>query len=100
LNIEVNRRRVVATKSISVEPRERGFAQQVCRGDCGHWRGTGTPDMRQFARDEGVQANIKGLAAANYPVPSGFTGFSVGQILSKTQCAGLTVPIRRGCLSD
>jgi hypothetical protein len=43
--------------------------------------------MREFARDESVQANIKGLAAANYPMPSGFTGFIVGQILSKTQCA-------------
>jgi hypothetical protein len=57
--------------------RERGFVRQVCRGDCGHWRGTGTPDMREFARDEGVQANINGRAS-NYPMPSGFRGLIVG----------------------
>ena len=40
----------------------------------------------EFVRDEGVQANIKGLAA-NDPMPPGLTSFIVGPILSKAHGA-------------
>jgi hypothetical protein len=40
----------------------------------------------EFARDEGVQANINGLAAID-PMPPGLRSLIVGQILSKAHGA-------------